>query len=71
MKPFNQDKQDTFNIKTIQGLSGEEVKQRLESDGYNELPSTKKRSMWAIAFEVIREPMFILLVGCGLLYLFL
>lgn len=71
MKLFIQDKQDTFNIKTIQGLSGEEVKQRLESDGYNELPSTKKRSMWAIAFEVIREPMFILLVGCGLLYLFL
>ncbi len=71
MKPVIQDKQDTFNIKTIQGLSGEEVKQRLESDGYNELPSTKKRSMWAIAFEVIREPMFILLVGCGLLYLFL
>jgi Ca2+-transporting ATPase len=62
---------ESFDLKTIQGLSAEEVRQRLEKEGYNELPSSKQRSVLAIAFEVVREPMFILLVGCGALYLFL
>jgi Ca2+-transporting ATPase len=39
--------------------------------GYNELPSSKPRSVLAIASEVAREPMFLLLVAGGLVYLLL
>lgn len=53
------------------GLSQAEVQQRRSSFGYNELPSTKARSNWAILLGVIREPMFLLLVACGTLYLIL
>jgi len=53
------------------GLSEEEASSRLMEEGYNELPSSKRRSIVAIALEVIREPMFLLLVACGAIYLIL
>jgi Ca2+-transporting ATPase len=55
----------------LQGLSEEEAARRLTADGYNELPSAKPRSVFAIALGVVREPMFLLLVACAVLYLFL
>jgi len=55
----------------VRGLSAQEAAQRLKVDGYNELPSTKRKSVLAIALEVMREPMFLLLVVSGGLYLFL
>ncbi len=55
----------------IRGLSDEEAVQRLEKDGYNELPAARKRSALGIALEVVREPMFLLLIACGVLYLIL
>jgi Ca2+-transporting ATPase len=58
-------------IKELQGLTDAEVAERQKTEGLNELPASKKRSIFAIAFEVIKEPMFILLVACGLIYLFL
>jgi Ca2+-transporting ATPase len=61
--------QNTFDINNLQGLSDEEVIERLAQDGYNELPSTEKRTIFHILFEVIREPMFLLLIACGVLYL--
>lgn len=60
-----------FDINSLIGLSEHEAEQRLKEEGYNELPSTKKRSLVAIAFGVVREPMFLLLVACGTLYLFM
>ena len=39
--------------------------------GYNELPQSKPRSILAIALEVIKEPMFLLLVAGSLIYLIL
>ena len=60
-----------FDIDKITGLKEHEVAHRLKEEGYNELPSTKKRSISAIAFEVVREPMFLLLVACGTIYLFM
>jgi Ca2+-transporting ATPase len=39
--------------------------------GHNELPSAKPRSILAIALEVAKEPMFLLLVAGGLIYLLL
>src|SRR4051794_37805868 len=53
------------------GLSERDAAERLAREGPNELPSAKPRSPFAIAFEVVREPMFLLLVGCGVVYLIL
>jgi P-type Ca2+ transporter type 2C len=52
-------------------LSSGEAKARLESKGYNELPSSKRRKLLEIAFEVFKEPMFVLLIACGIIYIFL
>ena len=54
-----------------QGLSEAEAALRLKTEGYNELPSAKPRSPFAIALDVMREPMFLLLVACAVIYLFL
>jgi Ca2+-transporting ATPase len=51
------------------GLSEAEVQARLAAEGFNELPGTQRRTALRIAFEVMREPMFLLLIGGGLLYL--
>jgi P-type Ca2+ transporter type 2C len=53
------------------GLSSEEARVRLASDGPNELVRARKRSVLKIAGEVLREPMLALLLGGGLLYLLL
>jgi Ca2+-transporting ATPase len=58
-------------IKDFEGLSEKQVAEKIEKEGYNELPSTKKRSIFAIAFDVVREPMFLLLIAAGTLYLIL
>jgi len=53
------------------GLSQAEAAERLEREGYNELPSTRRRSAFAIALDVLREPMLVLLGACGATYLLL
>ena len=62
-----------INTQTVpyQGLTTEEVTERIKTEGYNELPSARQRSVWLIAFEVLKEPMFLLLVACGTIYLIL
>ncbi len=60
-----------FDLAQVRGLSGAEARQRLLVDGYNELPAAKSRSGLAIVLEVIQEPMFLLLIACGSLYLLL
>jgi len=55
----------------IQGLTTIEAKERLKTFGFNELPSARPKSIWRIALEVIKEPMFLLLVACGSLYMIL
>jgi len=69
-------KRDTKNIsnqsiETISGLSEEEALKRLHEEGFNELPSQRKRHILVILFHVIIEPMLLLLLGAGLIYLFL
>ena len=54
-----------------QGLTSLEAKEKLIREGPNRLPSSKPKNLLSIAFGVVREPMFILLVACGTLYLFL
>jgi P-type Ca2+ transporter type 2C len=53
------------------GLSLSRAAQRLDSEGFNELPSVKKRSFPSIAFGVLKQPMFALLIGGGVIYFFL
>ncbi len=55
----------------LQGLTEQEARERLATDGYNELPAAKKRTFFHIMLEVVREPMFLMLIACGMLYLFL
>jgi len=60
-----------FDESNIQGLKEPEVLERLAQDGYNELPSTRKKGFFHMVLDVIREPMFLLLILCGVLYLLL
>lgn len=57
--------------KTTQGLSRLEAQVRLDRDGPNELARDRPRGLADIALEVVREPMFLLLSGCGVVYLLL
>lgn len=59
----------TMTQPNLSGLSQADAAARLRDDGYNELPATQRRGTWRIALEVVREPMFLLLVACGILYL--
>jgi len=60
-----------FDPEKINGLSEEEAAEILKREGYNELPSQKKQSLLSILLNVLKEPMLILLLGAGLIYLFL
>lgn len=53
------------------GLSSAEAQQRLKTHGYNELSTSGSKSIWTLALEVIKEPMFLLLIACGVLYMIL
>ena len=53
------------------GLTTTQVEEKLRTEGYNTLPSSKPKNIFTLAVGVIREPMFILLVACGSLYLVL
>ena len=55
----------------IEGLTSSEAQARLIKFGPNELPSSKPKNIWGIAKEVLREPMFMLLIACGTLYMML
>jgi Ca2+-transporting ATPase len=51
------------------GLSDEQAQERRLADGPNELQSSKPRGIASIAISVAREPMFLLLIAAGSLYL--
>ncbi|MFY9153029.1 MAG: cation-translocating P-type ATPase [Prolixibacteraceae bacterium] len=55
----------------FRGLNEEVVREKLRKEGFNELPSSKPKNLFAIAWGVVKEPMFLLLVACGALYLIL
>lgn len=56
---------------TYFGLTEQEAAQRLQSEGLNELPSARPRSLLRTAAEVLREPMFLLLLATGTVYVLL
>jgi Ca2+-transporting ATPase len=55
----------------IPGLSTAMAAERLKSDGYNELPRPDQRGFLRILIEVLRQPMFALLIGGGIVYMLL
>jgi Ca2+-transporting ATPase len=55
----------------ISGLSEAEAAQRLAQDGPNELSVSRPRSVLRLLRDVVSEPMFLLLVACGALYMVL
>ena len=61
----------TFKTINYPWLTEKQAKDKLLSEGYNELPSSKPKNILQIALGVVKEPMFMLLVACGTLYLIL
>lgn len=55
----------------LHGLAEAEAARRLAQVGPNELPRSAGRSLARIVLETMREPMFLLLIGAAVLYLFL
>ena len=51
------------------GLTAAEAARRLAEDGPNALPGGERRTLVSIALETMREPMFLLLLAAGTLYL--
>ena len=51
------------------GLDPDAAARRLREDGPNDLGTSQRRSLANIAWEVVREPMFLLLLGAGAVYL--
>jgi Ca2+-transporting ATPase len=51
------------------GLASAQVRERLAGEGFNELPQAHKRTLLRIFLEVLREPMLLLLLGGGAVYL--
>jgi Ca2+-transporting ATPase len=60
-----------LDLTSVRGLSADEAAARLAAEGPNALPDAKSQGLFAIALSVLREPMFLLLLGCGALYLVL
>ena len=63
----------TIDLKSAEykGLTNEQVLEKQRLEGFNELPSSKPKNLFTIAWGVVKEPMFLLLVACGTLYLVL
>ncbi len=62
---------DLNNVSQISGLSEKEASQIMAREGFNEIPSAKKRSFLRIAAGVLREPMLLLLFASGAIYMVL
>ena len=52
-----------------QGLTAAEATRRLGVDGPNELPRARERTILRQAWEVVRQPMLLLLLGAGMVML--
>jgi Ca2+-transporting ATPase len=54
-----------------EGLSAAEAAARLAQNGPNELPASRPLGAWRLLVDVVSEPMFLLLVACGCIYMLL
>jgi len=58
-------------ITLAHGLTADQAARQLAADGPNELPSARPRTVFDIALEVVREPMLLLLIATGIVYVLL
>lgn len=50
------------------GLTEAEVLIKQRQEGYNELSATHQNGIWSLVWETIQDPIFLLLVGGGIIY---
>src|SRR5262245_28171457 len=62
---------DALPNSRLPGLTEADAEARLKAEGFNELPRPDRRTPLRIVLEVLREPMLLLLVGAGFIYLLL
>ena len=53
----------------LKGLTNTQAVEKLKTEGYNELPTVKSKNIFRIAFEVFKQPMFMLLISCSIIYM--
>ena len=58
-------------LASIKGLTADQAALRLLEEGYNELPAQKKQTVFDLIVNVLKEPMLLLLLASGLIYLVL
>ena len=56
------------DARALAGLSSHEAQARLVRDGANEIATAKRRGLGALAAELLREPMILLLLAAGAIY---
>jgi len=69
--PLNDAPDQTAYVSPYQGLGEDEAAKRLKAEGFNELARQEHRTAFAIVLEVLREPMLMLLLAGGAIYLLL
>ncbi len=58
-----------MTVHPTQGLTSADARRRLQQDGPNELSASRQRGSLGALRDVVLEPMFLLLVACGAIYL--
>ncbi|EKD99799.1 MAG: hypothetical protein ACD_22C00172G0009 [uncultured bacterium] len=62
---------DSQELEHLPGLTAQEVQINLKKFGYNDLPADKKRSVFFLWINVLKEPMFLLLLASSGIYWFI
>jgi len=65
----NSSRVSRINTNTPHGLSHAEAQRRLQGQGPNLLPGSAPKSTWAMLREILTEPMFLMLLTAGGIYL--
>jgi P-type Ca2+ transporter type 2C len=68
VSPVNLNATADLSEQDANGLPSATAIVTLKRDGYNELPSAQSRSLLVIAWDSIQDPIFLLLVGGGVIY---
>jgi len=62
---------ESLEVASLRGMSEAKARERIKTEGFNELPRPNRRTPLRILLEVFREPMLGLLLVGGILYLVL
>jgi len=60
-----------LDIRDLKGLSDADAAERLRTEGFNELPSSRPRNLLALAWASCANPCSVMLASCGAIYLVL